>query len=105
MARPLRVEFPGAIYHITARMLGNWRRESNLLFQVRDSALRGVAARILCRYAGLSQREVAEQLHIGSGSAVSRQLTLLKDRLEADRKLEKRVATAELELERRRHVS
>jgi hypothetical protein len=68
----------------------------------RDSALRGVAARMLCRYAGLSHREVAEELHIGSGSAVSRQLTLLNDRLEADRELEKRVTTAERELERRR---
>jgi predicted transcriptional regulator len=76
MARPLRVEFLGAIYHVTARML--------------------------CRYAGLSQREVAEELHIGSGSAVSRQLTLLNDRLETDRELEKRVTTAERELECRR---
>ena len=52
---------------------------------------------MLCRYAGLTQREAADQLHIGSGSAVSPQLTMLNDRLEADRNLMKRVATAEQE--------
>ena len=33
MARPLRIEFPGAVYHICDRMLGNWKKESNLLFE------------------------------------------------------------------------
>jgi putative transposase len=33
MARHLRVKFPGAIYHVTVRMLGNWKREGNLLFE------------------------------------------------------------------------
>ena len=33
MARHLRVEFPGAIYHVAVRMLGNWKKEENLLFE------------------------------------------------------------------------
>ncbi len=33
MARPLRIESPGAIYHVAARMLGTWKKESNLLFE------------------------------------------------------------------------
>jgi len=33
MARLLRIEFPGAIYHISVRMLGNWKTEFNLLFE------------------------------------------------------------------------
>lgn len=33
MARPLRVHFPGAIYHVTGRMLGSWKEEKNLLFR------------------------------------------------------------------------
>ena len=33
MARQLRVEFPGAIYHVTVRMLGNWKKEKNALFE------------------------------------------------------------------------
>lgn len=33
MARPLRVEFPGAIYHVTGRMAGSWRDERLRLFR------------------------------------------------------------------------
>ena len=36
MARPLRVQFPGAIYHVNCRMVGDWRAEKSLLF--RDDA-------------------------------------------------------------------
>ena len=36
MARLLRVEFPGAIYHVTCRMVGDWRTEQSRLF--RDDA-------------------------------------------------------------------
>ncbi len=32
MAGPLRIEFPGAIDHVAGRMLGEWKKESNLLF-------------------------------------------------------------------------
>ena len=32
MARPLRVQFPGAIYHVTSRMVGSWRQEHKRLF-------------------------------------------------------------------------
>ena len=32
MARPLRIEFPGAIYHVTSRMLGSWRQAGDRLF-------------------------------------------------------------------------
>ena len=41
MARQLRVEFPGAIYHITVRMLGDWKREENLLFEDDADPARG----------------------------------------------------------------
>lgn len=33
MARHLRVEFPGAIYHVTCRMIGDWRTEKTYLFK------------------------------------------------------------------------
>ena len=39
MARHLRVEFPGAIYHVTCRMVGDWRTEKTFLF--RDDADHG----------------------------------------------------------------
>jgi REP element-mobilizing transposase RayT len=33
MARQLRVEFPGAIYHVTCRMVGDWKTEKTYLFK------------------------------------------------------------------------
>jgi REP element-mobilizing transposase RayT len=33
MARPLRIEFPGAIYHVTSRMVGSWRERGDRLFR------------------------------------------------------------------------
>lgn len=33
MARPLRVHFPGAVYHVTGRMLGSWKEDKALLFR------------------------------------------------------------------------
>ena len=33
MARNLRVEFPGAIYHVTARMIGDWQADRSRLFR------------------------------------------------------------------------
>jgi putative transposase len=53
----------------------------------RDSPLRAIAARYLIRYAAQSQRDVAEYLNAGSGSAISKQLTRLNDKLTGDRKL------------------
>ena len=33
MSRYLRVEYPGALYHVTVRMLGNWQKERVCLFE------------------------------------------------------------------------
>ncbi len=33
MARPLRIHYPGAIYHVCSRMLGSWRSDRNKLFR------------------------------------------------------------------------
>ena len=60
-----------------------------------DSALRGVAARYLLRYAGQSQRDVADILGIGSGSAVSGQLKRLPGKMAVDRRLRQQVTNAE----------
>ena len=57
----------------------------------RRSSLRGVAARFLCRYAGLTQRDVAETLRAGSGAAISYQLRKLAVEWEKDRQLRRRV--------------
>ena len=60
----------------------------------RNSAMRGVAARLLCKYAGLTQREVAAVLEMGSGAAVSHQMRKVAGLLESDRRLRDLVAEA-----------
>lgn len=68
-------------------------------FQVRrrDSLLRAVAARCLCRHAGLTQRAAATALNMGSGAAVSHQLRKLGKAQQDDRNLERQL----VELDRR----
>jgi len=61
----------------------------------RSSLLRTIAARYLIRYAGLSQRAVAELLDAGSGSAISKQLSRHAEVLEKDRKLNRGMRKAD----------
>ena len=68
----------------------------------RNSVLRAIAARLLCRYAGLTQREVAAKLCVGTDSAISRQLRKLRERLAKDRRLERRLGKIERTLEEMR---
>jgi predicted transcriptional regulator len=54
-----------------------------------------VTAKMLCKYGGLTQREVAEILGLRTGAAVSIQLKNLSAALVADRGLRRRVARIE----------
>ena len=65
----------------------------------RNSSLRGVAARFLCRYAGLTQREVAATLQAGSGAAISQQMKKVAGQLPKDRRLRRLVEEAEERLD------
>ena len=67
-----------------------------------NNPLRAVAARMLMRYAARSQRDVADLLNIGSGSAVCKQLAALPDKLARDRRLRRLVNEAEERLEEAR---
>ena len=67
--------------------------------RLHDSPLRATAARLLIRYAGLSQRAVADLLDIGSGAAVCNQLNRFDDKLAADCALRSRVREAVERLE------
>ena len=53
-------------------------KKEELMTRRRDSVVRAVASRMLCRYAGLTQREVAEVLGLKTGAGVSSQLKRLK---------------------------
>ncbi|MBL7076707.1 MAG: transposase [Kiritimatiellae bacterium] len=64
----------------------------------RNSVLRGVAARMLCKYTGLTQRDAAQVLGLSSGAAVSSQQKKLAGLMTEDRKLRRRVADIESRL-------
>lgn len=62
-----------------------------LLVRRRDCLPRAVAARMLCDWGALTQREAAGVLGLGSGAAVSLQLRRLADALASDRQLRQRL--------------
>jgi putative transposase len=59
---------------------------------------RAVAAYMLIKYAGLTQRDVAERLGVGSGAAVCQRLATLRANLPSDQKLAARVAAIDAQL-------
>ena len=60
-----------------------------------------MAARMLCKYAGLRQREVATRLGLTTGAAVCLQLKRLQIALDHDTDLKKQVVALELLLQKR----
>ncbi|MCU0917942.1 MAG: transposase [Planctomycetes bacterium] len=62
-----------------------------LLTRRRDCLPRAVAARMLCDWGALTQRQTADVLGLGSGAAVSLQLRRLADELPSKAQLRKRV--------------
>jgi putative transposase len=75
---------------------------STLSTRQRDSIIRPVAARALCDYSGLTQREVAVVLNLTSGTAVSKQLRRLGGLLQKDKSLQKTMANLERSIVDRR---
>jgi hypothetical protein len=71
----------------------------------RNLVLRAVAARYLIRYAGLNQREVADILHTGSGSAISKQQKCYSSVFEEDRDLKRKLRQANATLEAQQMVT
>lgn len=68
-----------------------------------DCAPRAVAALLLGRHAGMNQRDVGAWLSMGTGSAVCRQLSRLRDRRAGDPDLAARLDGIESALERGRN--
>jgi putative transposase len=71
----------------------------------RDSRWRAVAARMLCRYGGLTQRAVAPLLGVRTGVAVSCQLRNLARLLKSDKALEQRLLRIERQLDKEQRRS
>jgi REP element-mobilizing transposase RayT len=72
--------------------------QAALLRRRRDALDRAIAARLLCDYGGLTQREVAHILGLRSGAAVSAQLQKLAQRLPTDARLREQITAMAAEL-------
>ena len=65
--------------------------EAELRCRRRNSLVRPMIARMLCKYAGWSQRQVADRMGLASGAAVSQQLRTLEDKAREDKTVEPRL--------------
>ncbi|MDD2230032.1 MAG: hypothetical protein PHY48_11530 [Candidatus Cloacimonetes bacterium] len=68
----------------------------------RNSPLRAIGASFLIKYAGLTQREVADFLNAGSGSAISRQLSRYRKLLAETKKWEDLLMRCETRLKEKK---
>lgn len=81
--------------------------EDKFSVQKQGSVLRGIAGSMLCRYAGLTQRDVALKLGVRTGAAISLQISRLRTRMGNDKKLAGQIQKIESKLDeiRRREVN
>lgn len=71
----------------------------DILRRQRNTAVRGVAAKLLCQYGEMTQRNVAGLLGLKRGAAVSYQIRTLKKKMSKDRKLSRLVVSLEKKME------
>ena len=67
----------------------------------RKSELRPLAAKMLSKYGGLTNRNIAEMLHIGTGAAAGRAIARLDKILEKNHKLKMRLSEMEKEFDKK----
>ena len=80
---------PECVIQIVCGQLGADRQEVSR--RQRDSLLRPIIAKMLCRYSGLTQRQAGELLNLSTGAAVSSQLRTLASAVAAKDKLRKKL--------------
>ena len=73
--------------------------EEEIYRRRRNSMVRPMMASMLCKYAGMTQRDVAKLLNLASGSTVSLQMRKLNEQLSTDKTLRKLVNTMSAQLE------
>lgn len=93
-----RLVTSGRVLEVVATVAGLDRAE--LGRRTRDCRWRAVAARMLCRYAGLTQRETAGELGLNTGVAVSCQIKHLGELLQSDQALARTVRRIESQLDK-----
>ncbi|MFO7871073.1 MAG: transposase [Kiritimatiellia bacterium] len=75
-------------------------QENDLKTRLRDCSMRGIAGIMLCKYAGLSQREVSKVLGLATGATVSYQIASVKKRAEKDAALSRSIGAIERRLDK-----
>ncbi len=65
-------------------------KTEELVRRKRGDYTRAVAAKLLCKYAGLTQRDVARELNVRTGSAISHEIKKLQAIMETDKRLLRR---------------
>lgn len=88
---------PDEILQIVGSVLGV--APEMLSQRVYGSRARAVAAQMLMKYSGMNQRDVAARLNVGTGAAVSQQLTALRADMESNADLARYVAKIEKRLD------
>lgn len=87
---------PDAVVEEVCKELGEDPRRTRE--RRRGSWLRPIAARMLVKYCGLTQREVAERLGVATGVSVCLHLARLREVTKSDRALLRRVTTIDAQL-------
>jgi len=77
-------------------------KTEEFLVRRRNSPLRAVAAKYLIKYAGLTQRQVARYLEVGTGGAINKQLERLPNFLVKDKRLSRILVKMEKNLNAQR---
>lgn len=100
LRREARVHDPGQIVPLVAESFG--LRIEDMQRTLRNSLARPMAAYLLCKHAGLSQREAARHLGYGTGAAVSTQMKRLRADVQCHtetaailKRMERRIARVE----------
>jgi len=76
--------------------------EAELRHHRKRSHIRPITARMLCKHGGLTQRQAAEELGLGTGAAVSAQLKWLKDTATKSRNVSRHLARVDARLSKQR---
>ena len=87
---------PGRILAVVCRHFGVEPGEE--CRRRRGSWVRAVGARMLSRFAGLTQRDIAKRFVVGTGKAVSAHLQRLSSAVSADKTPQRRIQSVEKEL-------
>ncbi len=96
--RALAVHLPvERVLEVTANRLGV--QPGAFAERHRHSDRRGIAVRMLCRHAGLTQRRAAMALGMGTGAAAGKQLRRIEQRVRTDRRLRQTVDRIEAALD------